>query len=169
MRRFAASLALAAGLMAAPALAHADWAWTRWDMSSDQVIKASKGKVASVPPRPGARVHGWELMAEGGMKQDGFDFKGEFFFDPSGAQLKVVRLTLNDPGQCEALAGKLAARFGPAVDTTTPMGALKLRTMVWADDGAGNFLGLTSLNAVGDNPPLCFIRYRPLGYADAPK
>lgn len=169
MRRIVRSLVLAAGLLAAPTLAHADWQWTRWDMTSDQVIAASKGALTRQAPRPGARVHGWEMLANGQVEYEGFRFNSEFFFDADGKALKVVRLTLADVNECAALEKRMRKLYGEPVDKSLSMGSLQMKSLMWADDGKQNFAGFTSTNAVGDMAPLCFIRYRPLNFSDGPK
>lgn len=161
MRRCLTLLALVAAV-AAPNIALADWQWTRWSMPASQVIAGSGGALKPVVGRDGQRVHGWHLRAVGPITFEGFQFDGEFFFDSEGQALKVVRLTLKDPSQCVALEQRMSRLHGTPADTSRDLGVLKTRILTWADDGAGNYLGLTGLSAVGDQPPLCFIRYRPI-------
>lgn len=161
MRRRLLLAALIAGL-ALPGVALADWQWTNWSMPADQVIAGSGGALKPIVGRDGQRVHGWHLRAVGPITFEGFAFDGEFFFDRDGKALKVVRLSLKDPSRCAALEERMVALHGAPTDGSRDLGALKTRILVWPNDGAGNFLGLTGINAVGDLPPLCFIRYRPL-------
>ena len=161
MRRHLLLIALIAAL-AAPGAALADWQWTDWSMPVERVIAGSDGTLQPIVGRDGQRVHGWDLKAVGPVTFEGFDFDGEFFFDPAGSALKVIRLTLKDPSQCVALEARMTRLHGTPANASRDLGVLKTRILTWADDGAGNFLGLTGLNAVGDQPPLCFIRYRPL-------
>ncbi len=161
MRSRLTLVALIAGL-ALPGVALADWQWTTWSMPAETVIAGSGGALQAVVGRDGQRVHGWHLRAVGPITFEGFDFDGEFFFDRDGRAPKVVRLTLKDPSQCEALEETMTRLRGTPADSSRDLGVLKTRILNWADDGSGNFLGLTGLNAIGDQPPLCFIRYRPL-------
>ncbi|MDO9472932.1 MAG: hypothetical protein Q7J28_07730 [Caulobacter sp.] len=161
MRRRLTLAALTAGL-ALPGVALADWQWTNWSMPVGQVIAGSGGTLRPIVGRDGQRVHGWDLKAVGPVTFEGFAFDGEFFFDPGGKALKVVRLTLKDPSQCEALEQRMTTLHGAPADGSRDLDVLKARFLRWADDGHGNFLGLTGISAIGDNPPLCFIRYRPL-------
>lgn len=159
--RSLALVALIAGL-AAPGVALADWQWTNWSMPVDQVIAGSRGALQAVAGRDGQKVHGWHLRAAGPLTFEGFQFDSEFFFDSEGRALQVVRLTLKDPTQCVALEQRMVALHGAPADGSRDLGALKTRILAWPDDGAGNFLGLTGISAIGDLPPLCFIRYRPI-------
>ena len=161
MRRHLSLLALIAGL-AAPGVALADWQWTTWSMPAERVIAASGGRLQAVVGRDGQRVNGWHLRAVGPISFEGFDFDGEFFFDRDGKALKVVRLTLKDPSQCRPLEERMTRLHGAPADASRDLGVLKVRILNWADDGSGNFLGLTGINAIGDQPPLCFIRFRPI-------
>lgn len=161
MRRYLTPLALIAGL-AAPGVALADWQWTDWSMPVERVIAGSGGRLQPIVGQVGQRSQGWDLKAVGPVTFEGFDFDGEFFFDPAGKALKVVRLTPRDPAQCGALEERMTLLHGAAVDTSRPLGEVMVRVLNWADDGAANSLGFTGLPAIGDEAPLCFIRYRPI-------
>jgi hypothetical protein len=165
MRQLLLGAAVAA-FIAIPGVASADWGWTRWTMGVDQVVAGSGGKLTKMRGREGQRVHGWELMATGPLTYEGFKFNAEFFFDMDGKALKVVRLTLVDPSQCDALDSRMRAKHGAPVDASKDFGMLKMRSLSWAEIEGGDFLGLTGLSAVGDQPPLCFIRFRPPGYTN---
>lgn len=167
-RVFAIALALCLVL---PVPALAAWDWTTWTMSADQVIAGSGGRLSAANGGENQRVNDWWLRATGEVRQDGFAFQGEFYFDKSGSALHVVRLTLKDPSQCERLTKVLTARHGAPVDASKsfPMGAGRTLTITvyqWDDDGAGDYLALTSLPALGSSEPLCFIRYRPVTEPD---
>ncbi len=168
MRRFFASLIVAVGLIAAPGLAYAEWRWTQWDMPVDQVVAGSDGALTRQAPRDGAHVHRWDMLANGRLAYEGFLFNAEFYFDAAGNDLKVIRLSLVDPRNCAALEAFARETYGTPEDKSVSMGALQMKSLVWADDGDGNFLGLTATNAIGDTPPLCFLRFRPINYTDGP-
>jgi hypothetical protein len=170
MRKYLAAVAVLAFTL--PTLAHADWAWTTWSMSADQVVAASKGQVRAVQGTEGDRVHGFDLKAQGKASQDGFDFDAEFFFDSDGARLHVVRL-IPDESRCPALRDLLKSRYGePRDDSRTfPMGGgrtLTLTALKWSDPAHGNFVAYTYTPAVGEMAAGCFVRYRPIAEADPP-
>lgn len=163
-------VALALVWLAAPAAARADWAWTRWGMSADAVVAASDGRVARVEGAAGQRVNGWDLRATGPVEQDGLRFRAEFFFDPEGQALHVVRLSLIDVGDCGRLEAALRRRHGEPRDQSVSLAlgsqAVRVTLLKWDDDGQGDFLALTAMPPVGETAGNCFIRYRPLNEPD---
>lgn len=106
--------ALAAALLTLPTAAHADWSFTRWGMSPDQVIKAAKGKAQPMAGGPGDRVMDMDPRATGGpFSFEGRAYMANFYFDLDGGRgLRVVRLNLLDQGQCDALGAELEKRYG---------------------------------------------------------
>lgn len=113
LSRATAALAAAGLVLGLAAPAHAHWSFTKWGMTADQVIKASKGKAKANPGGPGDRVMDKDRGVSGGV----FDFEGrrymaDFYFEPEGGGLKVVRLNLLDQGQCDALGAEMEKRYG---------------------------------------------------------
>lgn len=151
-RRHAA--VLAAGIaLAAPAVAHADWEWTRWGMTVDGVIAGSDGAVGRVEGRPGQRVHGYDLKATGEIDRYGIRLNAQFYFDPAGQSLKVIRLSVIDFADCDRLKRAVRRDLG-APDS--PGSYLE-----WKNDGRGNYVGVTGLK-IGNADGICFVRYRPV-------
>jgi len=161
---------LAAATLALPAPASAAWGWTTWGMSARDVIAGSGGRVEEAQGNADQRVNDWWLLAAGDVTDDGFDYRGEFYFDRKGKDLHVVRLSLKDPSQCDRLKARMTSLHGaPRDDSKTfDLGArtLTITALKWDDDGKGDFLALTSLPGAGSVKPLCFIRYRPLDEPD---
>ena len=146
-----------------PSTAFAAWSWTTWDMSAKDVIKGSGGRVKSASGTANDRVNNWWLMAAGDLRQDDLDFRGEFYFDAEGQALHVVRLSLKNPDECARLTSLLKARHGAPRDKSSKLYNFTLTVLEWADIGQDDYLALTSLPQMGDEPALCFIRYRPVG------
>lgn len=164
-------LPLALLLLALPPAARADWAWTRWGMDAASVRSASGGGVKAARGRPGQQVHGWDLRAAGRVEQDGLRFRAEFFFDPDGAALHVVKLTprLKD---CQALRRQLNERYGPATDESFVVPSsnpIRITVLSWRDPANGNFVGYSENPVVGKLKAGCFVRYRPLAESDKPQ
>ncbi|MDQ0466099.1 hypothetical protein QO010_003892 [Caulobacter ginsengisoli] len=164
--------ALAALAFVLPSLAHADWGWTNWTMSAAQVIETSGGKVQAVSGGQGDRVHGFDLKARGRTRQDGMNFDAEFYFDPDGKILHVVRLTPAER-DCRKLLKRLKKRYGAPRDESQnfPMSGgrtLAMTALKWSDPEHGNFVAYTGMSAFGDMPATCFVRYRPLAESDPP-
>ncbi len=150
-----------------PGIAFAGWEWTSWGMSREQVIAGSGGRVKPVQGVEGQRVHGWDLRAAGPVDYDGFSFNGEFYFDPDGRSLKVVRLMLKDVGQCQRLQDRMAERYGPPQVkdiVLSPTFAVTVR--VWPDNGRGDLVGVTANPAMGSVPAECFLRSHPAAGAN---
>lgn len=168
-RIVAALVALLA--LALPLPASATWSWTNWDMSAKEVIKGSGGRVQLARAEEGQRVNDWWMLAAGPVSDDGFDFDGQFYFDKRGKQLHLVRLTLHNAGDCARLTTRLTDLHGAPVDQSAVVlvsgRSVRITALKWDDDGKGNFLALTSLPAIGQIMPLCFIRYRPITEPDA--
>ena len=146
-----------------PSTAFAAWSWTTWDMSAKDVIQGSGGRVKTASGTANDRVNNWWLMAAGDLRQDDLDFRGEFYFDAEGQALHVVRLSLKNPDECARLTSLLKARHGAPRDKSSKLYNFTLTVLEWADIGQGDYLALTSLPQMGDEPALCFIRYRPVG------
>lgn len=170
MARFVAAL-VALVALALPLPASAAWGWTSWGMSAKAVIQGSGGRVQVARAEEDQRVNDWWMLAAGPVTDDGFDYDGQFYFDRKGKQLHLVRLSLRNPGDCGRLTTRLTELHGAPVDTSAVVAvggrSVKITALKWDDDGAGNFLALTSLPGVGQIMPLCFIRYRPITEPDA--
>lgn len=163
-------LALAMAWLAAPVSARADWDWTRWGMNADAVVAGSDGRVARVEGAANQRVNGWDLKATGPLERDGFRFRAEFFFDPGGEALHLVRLSLIDVADCGRLEAALRRRHGEPRDQSLTLAlgsqAVRVTLLKWDDDGRGDFLALTAMPPVGETAGNCFVRYRPLTEPD---
>lgn len=112
LKAIASAAALACAL-AAPGLAHAEWSFTKWTMTADQVIEASKGKARADQGDPGDMVMEMDRRVSGGpFTFEGRAYMANFYFDPKAGNLRVVRLSLLDQGQCEALDAELTKKYG---------------------------------------------------------
>jgi hypothetical protein len=75
-----------------PSVAKADWAYTHWGMTPDQVVAASGGTVALLPPSERTRndYDGWELAVQGTYMTGSLRLPVGFTFDTKGGGLKCV-------------------------------------------------------------------------------
>lgn len=124
----AAWAAIGLGCLATPA--HADWRFTRWGMTVDEVVAASNGKVGPRDPKDLAaeRAEGERLAAQGAAPYreacthrllepltvaDIAFHDVQFCFSPDGRLISVVQYS-----QTSALivAAALAEAIGPAVE-----------------------------------------------------
>jgi hypothetical protein len=120
--------------------AAANWQYTRWGMSPDQVIAASKNKAhtASDPA-----MHGTDEarnLLDGKYQSQGFDFDINFLFDPSN-KLSHVNLHLVTPADCPKLQGRLSNIYGPPKTSATPI----VSFAKWWDKRHGNVLVLMQI------------------------
>ena len=78
-------------LGSAPA-ARADWAYTHWGMTPEQVVAASGGTVTLLTPSERTRneYDGWELAAQGFYATGSLRLPVGFTFDTKGGGLKCV-------------------------------------------------------------------------------
>ena len=139
---------LAASAMAAPAAA--DWQYTRWGMSPEQVVAASRGAVQMGPPPSGKTYENLTGRARGVHTEAGASFDAYFHFD---ADLRLARVALERTGgtDCATLHNRLLAELGkPAKSTRQSFATIDQ----WQDGARGNVVGYV---LVGQLP--CTITY----------
>lgn len=110
-----AALALAFAAFATPAAAH--WEYTRWGMTQQQVIAASRGAVRALPARerrpvPAARM---EYRASGEFRAGALRLTVAFAFDLRNGGLVCVSAR-GEAGQGEALRQRIERGFGPPAE-----------------------------------------------------
>lgn len=160
MPRISHAAPLALALISWPAAASADWQYTTWRMTPDQVIAAADGTVRSVQGRPGDRVFNADLRAEGTYSAAGFDFRAQFYFD-TASRLRVVRLVMDDFSRCAELERTLAGLYGsPIARDRLGMGTT---SAVWTDVANSNQVRFTSTSGYGPSiPDSCLVAYTPI-------
>lgn len=106
------ALLVAAFLLGTPA-ARADWGFTHWGMTPEQVVGASGGAAHLIAPSARQRVepNDWELAVEGTISDGALKLDGGFMFDANGGGLTCV--VYNAAGDdVEKLRAALVARYG---------------------------------------------------------
>jgi hypothetical protein len=106
-----AALALAFAAIATPAAAH--WEYTRWGMTQQQVIAASRGAVRALPANerrrvPAARI---EYRASGEFRAGTLRLTAAFAFDTRNGGLVCVSAR-GDASQGPALRARIERAFG---------------------------------------------------------
>jgi opacity protein-like surface antigen len=152
--RLALAAALSVVCVAAPAAA--DWQYTKWGSTPEQVIAASGGSARAVQGTPAQQVWGSDLRAEGTYTAGGFDFTSRFFFDPAN-RLSVVKLPLIDTSRCEQLRETVSGLYGQPIE-----GNANSDSMLWSDVKANNLVRFSSFGAAGKAKAECFVIYRPI-------
>jgi len=114
--------------------AHAEWQYTRWGMSPDDVLKASKGAariVVEVKPAPGVVYPGLKGHHRAGQTA----FETRFFFNEN----QLARIDLlpdrRSPVAAERVETRLRERYGDPVSETVGEGA---RVLEWRDEPRRN-------------------------------
>jgi hypothetical protein len=98
--------------------AHADWQYTHWGMTPEQVVAASRGTAQLVPQKD--RPRGLPtLTAATGEYQDGpLQLRVTFQFDVASNGLVCVSYGVNSHDNDEAFKAALVKRYGPPQKTS---------------------------------------------------
>jgi hypothetical protein len=113
---------ITAGIVLSAATAHADWQYTRWGMTPEETLAASKGKLKRCDPRA-CDVQATDTAAAqlfGPYQSGEFNFTAFAFFDKRTNKLAHVTLKLTTPEKGLDLIGTLRIRYGePAMQSTS--------------------------------------------------
>jgi hypothetical protein len=106
-------LASVAIILFVPA-AKADWAYTKWGMSPEQIARASSGGVHAIPEaeRQTNEEANLRTGAEGIYKDGDVDLRVAFAFDAKNGGLKCVFYTVVDSAKNSALRDLMTKRYG---------------------------------------------------------
>jgi hypothetical protein len=109
---FAVSCAVCAG-------AHADWEYTKWGMTPEQVAAASKGEVKVLPPDKRRKVEEahMESGAEGTHAAGPLKVKVGFSFDTQTGGLICVSYGVDRGAENDALKDWMVKQYGPPQKT----------------------------------------------------
>jgi hypothetical protein len=97
--------------------ARADWAYTHWGMSQDDVVAASNGRVQKLPTADRTRddADHWELAAQGTYIDGTLRMPVGFTFDTKTGGLKCVMYNATGDNVA-ALRESLEQRYGKAAE-----------------------------------------------------
>lgn len=102
-------------LAALPTPALADWQYTHWGMSVEEVVAASNGTVKKIKDRKGDRVRNLPRLAVGQANEGDTTFDVEFYFEDK--KLRLIRYAPTGTMDCLGEEAFLLDRFGPAEPT----------------------------------------------------
>ena len=161
MKRFGIALVL---ICCGAGAAKADWEYTRWGMTPDQVAGAAKNQTKkSTDLHPDSDGNVTRLVAP--YKNGKFSFEAQFGFDAAD-KLSSVTLVLDDKtagmdmgadmhmnrGTCGDLRESVTAQYGPRQGGRSAHMQYSIQT--WQDAKSKNNIKYTVLDGVG-----CYVQY----------
>jgi hypothetical protein len=157
MRQHQIAIIVVGLIFGAPA-AKADWEYTNWGMTPEQVIKASHGLAEKIMPlsREYRQRGKWVRSTH---KSGELAYNVVFRFELNSKGLDRVQLTLNDLNKCGSLAPLLKTRYG---DLKAKVMAPGWRRFTWKDDKSNSRIRFTE-GRNGGSLVSCGIEYSPLG------
>jgi hypothetical protein len=137
--------AVAAGItVLLSSAAHADWQFTKWGMTPDQVVAASGGKAAVLPAKNHVSSQGLRVVAAMPWESETLHFQVGFMFDGKNA-LRRVSMLLKSGGTAADLLRALKAKYGPPDQQMSEAGAVYAH---WYRADDINFLAVASSRTI---------------------
>lgn len=141
MRYLLAPLALCVAMPA-----QADWEFTRWGMSPEEVVAASGPSAKIVAADPDTEIWDMDRLAVDAWERDGIVFEVGYHFD-DGARLQFVDL-LHEGPNCDRLVETSLARWGASQTERQSLGnGLLLTTHIWTDPENGDTLRVSNVTS----------------------
>lgn len=144
------SFGLVALAASSPALA--DWQYTKWGMSPDEVTSASKGKAYRITETPGSSYEGMTAANTGSYQIGQINLPVKFFYIDD--KLSMVMLSGENDGLCYALRTVLDEQYG---EPRSRSDRIVYEVFHWIDSDRGNRVQLTAFKNSS-----CSIYYFPL-------
>lgn len=146
-----------------PALA--DWQYTKWGMTPEEVVAASGGMARPDPHRNKHRTDSTESLLAAPYAAAGFEFDATFQFSRSSQRLERVHLDLIDTSRCSDLIGALRSRYGePESESKLPV----LVMITWRSDDMPDQVALVAIESVASGGfSNCQIQYHEKLRADS--
>lgn len=144
---------LAAFAILLPAPAAADWQYTRWGMTQQQVMAASKGAARQNPnlvADTGTHRNERALLAAP-YSAGRLSFRAQFFFDNGQQKLVKVRLVLTAGADCTDVRAELMNLYGQPLSRAAGV------VVRWQDTKRRNTVTLANWGSGG-----CNLEYEPL-------
>lgn len=142
---------VALAITSLPSAAHADWQYTNWGMTVDQVVAAAGSQVTATSGTPGDVIEGLAVGAKGTYMIGTEAFPATFYFQHGG--LARVKLAGESDSVCWALEKKLGDQYGSPFSRVD---AAFMQQVTWKDAGHENRVEFTSF---GDS---CSLYYVPI-------
>lgn len=110
--------------------AHADWQYTRWGMTPEQVVAASSGKATLLPAGQRPRMPPLETVATGEFEDAALTLRTAFSFNTDGGGLACVFYGLTGRDGADAFKALLVSRYGRP-QHTSGLPAIGQETLGW--------------------------------------
>jgi hypothetical protein len=110
--------------------ARADWQYTHWGMTPEQVVAASKGTAQLLPEKDRPRLPPRVTAAKGDYQDGPLPLRVTFSFDIATNGLACVSYGVSNHVYDDGLKAALTKRYGPPKTTSGP-GFLGMTTLVW--------------------------------------
>ena len=121
----------------------ANWEYTRWGMSPEEVAAASSGAVKVLPQNERLKIAsaGLEYAASGTYRDDTLLLNLRFSFDLETKGLECVAYAVQDPAQNALLKETLIKHFGPP-QNENGLSAIGMEELSWTE---GDHIDFTSM------------------------
>jgi hypothetical protein len=112
-----------------PSAARADWGFTHWGMTAEQVVSASGGTahLIALADRKRDDADGWEMTVEGTVHEGSLTLDGGYMFDTHGGGLTCVVYNATGDDVAKLRDGLIALYGRPGKDSEFG----PLRTLSW--------------------------------------
>ncbi len=110
---------------------HADWQYTKWGMTPEQVVAASSGRATLLPARQRPRLPPLETAATGEFKDAALTLRTVFSFNTDGKGLACVFYGLTSRDGADVFKALLISRYGQP-QRTSGLPAIGQETLGWA-------------------------------------
>ena len=144
-----------------PGSAWANWEYTKWGMTPEQVQAAAKGKLSPATPQDACQSCGSAPLLAGDFTAAGQIFGLRFVF-ADGKALSAVVLATQSTGRtwgCNDLFNSLSQRYGAPAFRAPLTGDGTLPNSRWLDSRRGNTVSFIDASL---QTGLCEVRYGPL-------
>lgn len=155
-----ARFALASLFVCTASVAHADWQYTMWGMTPDQVVSASSGAAVAVDGKRGMNMDKPDIEAKlsAPYQAGSFAFDAVFSFTKKGEALARVQLWPKDKAQCSQLQTELGTKYGKPIHAKADS---LLRSAYWKDEATNNMVSFTVVGGF----ITCYVSYDPVSTA----
>jgi hypothetical protein len=116
-------------LLIAPT-ARADWQYTHWGMTPEQVVAASKGTAHLLPEKDRPRLPPFVTAAQGEYSDGPLQLRATFLFNIATNGLACVSYGVSNHVYDDALKAALTKQYGPPKTTAGPA-FLGMTTLSW--------------------------------------